>query len=231
MGVFSDGSILGSVGGGKVESIVIEEALKCIEKNESKTFVVDSSRLGKSEGNTGYESSLEVFIKVFEEKPKLLLVGGGHVAKKLYELGIYMNFAVSIFEDREDFCSNERFPKAQELIYGDLKESISNYNIDNNCYIVMVSRGHMQDEKALREVVLSDAKYIGMIGSKQKVKNIFNNLLESGIPNDKLDRVFSPIGINIGGNSINEIALGIMAEIVLIKNNGSLNHMKKVISK
>lgn len=231
MGVYENGQIIGSVGGGKAEAIVIEETLKCIASGESKNFVADSLEYDDKTHAVKCGSKTEVFIRVYNPRPKLILVGGGHVASELYKMGHYMGFAVSIFEDREEFCTRERFPDAQELILGDVAESLRNYNIDDNCYIVMVSKGHAEDEAALKSVVLSNAKYIGMIGSKKKVKSIFNNILNQGIPKESLDKVYSPIGIAIGGRDIKEIVLGIMAEIVLVKNKGTLEHLRNISKK
>lgn len=231
MGVYENGQIIGSVGGGKAESIVIEETLKCIASGESKNFAADSIEYDDKTRSVKCGSKTEVFIRVYNPRPKLLLVGGGHVASELYKLGHYMGFAVSIFEEREEFCTRDRFPDAQELILGDIAESLRNYNIDDNCYIVMVSKGHAEDETALKEVVLSNAKYIGMIGSKKKVKSIFDNIISQGISKESLDKVYSPIGIAIGGKDIKEIVLGIMAEIVLVKNGGTLEHLKNITKK
>ncbi|KMT22078.1 XdhC family protein [Clostridium cylindrosporum] len=229
MGVYEDGGIIGTVGGGSLEAKVIEKALVCLKEGVSKSFEFEasSSEIDGDLHNTS-QGKTEVFIRVFNEKPKLLLVGGGHVSHELYKFGKYMGFSVGIFEDREAFCNKERFPDADELILGDVVESLRNYKVDNNCYVIMVSRGHIYDENALKEVISSDAKYIGMIGSKLKVENIFNNLRKDGVSDDLLNKVYSPIGIAIGGKEIKEIVLGIMAEVVLVKNGGTAGHMKSI---
>lgn len=224
MGVYEDGSIVGTVGGGILESRVIKKALECLETGESNLFT-----FGSHENGTECSSTAEIFINIYNPRPKLLIVGGGHVAYQLYKLGVYLDFAVSIFEDREEFCSKERFPEATELILGETSESLRKYNIDNNCYVIMVSRGHKQDEDALKEVVSSNAKYIGMIGSRKKVRSLFDNLRSRGISDELLEKVYSPIGIALGGDSVKEIAFGIMSEVLLVKNKGNLKHMKSTI--
>lgn len=224
MGVYQDGSIIGSVGGGKAEARVIEKAIECIETGESRLFEFEVKQ--NKEDVKSCKSKIEVFINVYSMRPKLLLVGGGHVASELYTLGKYMKFSVSIFEDRKDFCNKERFPEADELILGDVATSLKNYSFDENCYVIMVSRGHKQDKDALKEVVASNANYIGMIGSKEKVSDIFTSLREEGVPEELLSKVYSPIGLAIGGTEIREIALAIMSEVVLVKNNGYSTHMK-----
>lgn len=226
MGVYEDGSIIGSVGGGRAEARVIEKAIQCLGTGKSGTFEFEVNENPNDKSSCG--STTEVFINVYNNKPRLLLVGGGHVASELYALGKYMNFSVSIFEDREDFCNKERFPDADELMLGEVVNSLRNYNIDDNCYVVMVSKGHKEDKEALKEVIVSKAKYIGMIGSKRKVKDIFDSLRNEGISEELLNKVYSPIGLAIGGSEIREIALGIMSEIVLVKNNGYSTHMKYI---
>ena len=229
MGIFEDRSIIGSVGGGETEAMVIEKAMQCMEDGKSGSFVFDTFEKAQDASiMSKCGAKTHVFIRVYNQKPKLLLVGGGHVAHELYKFGKTLDFSVTIFEDRKDFCTKERFPEADELICGNVSESLQNYNIDENCYVIMVSRGHKQDQDALKAVVTSDAKYIGMIGSKHKVKEIFDNLRKEGISERLLSKVYSPIGLAIGGRKIQEIALGIMAEVVLVKNGGFSTHMKYI---
>ncbi|WDU82385.1 XdhC family protein [Caloramator sp. Dgby_cultured_2] len=115
-------------------------------------------------------------MKVIGSREKLLIVGGGHVALELYKFAKLLNLYVVIFEDREEFGNRERFPEADEIVLGDIVTNLKNYPIDDRCFIVIVTRGHEYDEAALREVITRDAKYIGMIGSKNKVNYIFSNL-------------------------------------------------------
>lgn len=227
MAVKEDGTIIGTIGGGNLEFKVIEEAKKCMADKESRMF---NYKLTGDEGSLHMQcgGDVDVFIKVFEPKDKLIIVGGGHVAFKLYEFAKMLGFYTTIFDDREEFCNKNRFPEAEELMCGDIKEKLLEYNIDENCYIVIVSRGHESDEVALKTVLDSEAKYIGMIGSSSKNKHIMNNLTKEGISSEKLNKIYAPIGINLGGRSPAEVAFSIMSEILLIKNEGTLSHMKEV---
>lgn len=228
MAVKEDGLIVGTIGGGNLELSVINEAKKCMENSNSKMF---SFKLTSNEGSLHMQcgGDADVFIKVFVPNEKLILVGGGHVSLKLYELAKMMGFYTVIFDDREEFCNKDRFPNSDELVQGDINIKLSKYNIDENCYIVIVTRGHEFDEIALKNVLDREAKYIGMIGSKNKTKHIMEKLISEGYPNEKLDKVYAPIGIGLGGQTPEEVAFSIMSEILLIKNKGKLSHMKEIM--
>ncbi|CAH2212507.1 XdhC family protein [Tepidibacter aestuarii] len=227
MGIKEDGSIFGTIGGGKLELVVMEHAKKCIINGESKRF---NFKLTDDKGSLHMQcgGEAEVFIKVFNTFDKLFIIGGGHIALELYELGKMLDFYTIIVEDREEFCNINRFPKADELKVGNIQQVIDEYNIDDSSYIVIVTRGHKHDEIALKAIIDSEAKYIGMIGSKNKTKYIMDNLKNEGVSQQKLDKVYAPIGISLGGETPKEIAFSIMAEMLMVKNNGSLNHLKDI---
>ncbi|WP_432408732.1 XdhC family protein [Wukongibacter sp. M2B1] len=227
MGVREDGTIFGTIGGGKLELVVTKWAEKCMSDCKNQIF---HFKLNDEEGSLHMQcgGEVDVFIKVFNPPQKLLIVGGGHIALKIYEFSKMLGFYNVIVEDREEFCNKERFPESDELLIGDIEKILSEYPIGDNCYIVIVTRGHKYDEIALKSVIESDAKYIGMIGSKNKTKYIRDNLIKAEIPKKLIERVYAPIGINLGGETPEEIAFSIMAEIQLVKNMGSLLHLKDI---
>ncbi|HLR34338.1 MAG TPA: XdhC/CoxI family protein [Tissierellales bacterium] len=221
--VLEDGTIYGTVGGGNLESRVIDESIEALKNGQSFSLYLP---LEKEELGMECGGEVEVFIDVFKSKPKLLIVGGGHVGLAIYEIASILDFDITVFEDRQELLAKERFPLAKELILGNVEENLSNYPIDENTYIVIVTRGHKYDESCLENVVESNAKYIGVMGSKRKVKVMMDSLKKKGIDEDLLERVYTPIGLNLGGETPEEIAISIMSEILLIKNSGSLIHMK-----
>lgn len=225
--VLEDGSTHDTIGGGKLELVSIHKAKECLKKGTSKKYIFE---LNDDEGSLGMQcgGQAEVFIKVFKPDNKLLIVGGGHIALELNKLGKLLDFHTVIFEDREEYCNKERFPNADELILGNIEDKLKEYEIAKDCYIVIITRGHTYDEVALKTVLNRDAAYIGMIGSKNKTKYVMDNLIKDGFEKDILDSVYAPIGLNIGGSEPNEIALSIMSEISLVKNGGSLKHMKEL---
>lgn len=227
MGIKEDGTIFGTIGGGTLELVVMENAKKCILDGESKNF---NFKLTDDEGSLHMQcgGEADVFVKVFSPFDKLIIIGGGHIGLELYELGKMLEFYTIIVEDREEFCNIDRFPNADELKLGDIQEVLQEYNIDDSTYAVIVTRGHRHDEVALRSIIDSNAKYIGMIGSKNKTKYIMDNLKNEKVSQEKLDKIYAPIGLNLGGQTPKEIAFSIMSEILVVKNNGTLNHLKDI---
>lgn len=228
MVISEDGIIQGTIGGGAFESEIINEAKKCIAEGKSKSYHFKLNDEGSLHMKCGGEA--EVFIKVFNTQNRLLIVGGGHIGQKLYVLGKMLGYYTVIFDDREEFCNNNRFPDADELQLGDIKEKLRDYPINSNCYIVIVTRGHENDEAALKEVINRGAGYIGMIGSMQKTEHIMNNLIKEGYDKKIFEKVYAPIGLDLGGETPEDIAFSIMAEIQIIKNGGKLRHMKELQS-
>lgn len=221
--VLENGEIHGTIGGGILEKRVIELCLEAIRdgKSYSVNLPLDSEGLKMICGG-----EVDIFIDVYKAKPKLLIAGGGHVGLALYKFASLLDFSIRIFEDREEYLTEERFPLADELVLGDIQKCLEKYPIDDNTYIVIATRGHVYDEVALEAVVNSKAKYIGAMGSKKKVITLMENLNNKGISKENLDKVYAPIGLKISGESPEDIALSIIAEIQTIRNRGELVHMK-----
>lgn len=163
----------------------------------------------------------EVFIEPFVPNPVLLIAGAGHIAAPLAALAHLMNFSVSVTDDRASFASRERFPTAKQLLVGDIESTLKNYPITPRTHIVLVTRAHAHDVQGLRAIIDSPAAYIGMIGSQRRVWAVFKLLHEEGIPAEKLARVRAPIGLDLGGSTPEEIALCIMAEIIMLRHGGT----------
>lgn len=223
--VLDDGSTYGTIGGGALEKTVIDLCIESIKNGKSRSLNIPLNKKGV-EMTCGGE--VDVFIDVYKNKPKLLIAGGGHVAHAIYNVASLLDFDIVVFEDREEFLTKERFPKAYELILGKIDEKLGDYSIDDNTYIVIATRGHQYDEESLEKVIDSNAKYIGGLGSKRKVATMMENLRNKGISEENINKVYSPIGLKISDGSPKEIAISIIAEILKIKNNGELAHMKKI---
>ncbi len=149
--------------------------------------------------------------------PLLLIAGAGHVGHALATVGTGLGFEVSVVDDRPEFLSPERFPAARSLLAGDIETELARFPIDPHTYVVVVTRGHKNDGRALAAVIRSPARYLGLIGSKRKILTILSDLAAQGVPAEILARVHAPIGLEIGAITVPEIALSIAAELVAVR--------------
>ncbi|MGL5122730.1 MAG: XdhC family protein [Fusobacteriaceae bacterium] len=217
MGVFQDGTISGTVGGGNLEYTLIKEGLKAIDEGVSKELefkLVEEAALHMKCGG-----DVKAFIKIFNKKDKVIIVGGGHVGGELYKVLDLLGMDTVIVDDREAFCNRELYPNAKELLVGEVREKLLTYSLDNKSYVVIVTRGHKYDKESLKSVIGRGAKYIGMIGSKKKVKETLEELLNEGVSKELLNEIYSPIGLDISNGSPKEIAISVVSEILKVKNN------------
>ena len=155
---------------------------------------------------------------------RLLVIGAGHIAVPMHEIGKILGFEVIVVDDRADFATKERFPSADEVLcipFGTVPAQIT---IDRATYLVLVTRAHEHDEEVLRQVANSRAPYIGMIGSKRRVITVYRRLLEEGVTQEQLRRIYAPVGLAINARTPQEIAVAVMAEIVSVKRHGEGNH-------
>lgn len=149
---------------------------------------------------------------------RLLIIGGGHVGQAVANLAAELDFEVWVVDDREDVISQERFPKSTRRICGLLEEVLPKLEITASTYCLIVTRGHNHDEEALQLLAERGARYLGMIGSRRKIKLIFDDLVSRGTPAEALEKVFAPLGIDIGSQSVMEIAVSICAELIAHRN-------------
>lgn len=220
MGIFADRSIFGTIGGGKLEKMVIDDAMEILKNNKPllKTYTL----LPESKGGIGTEcgGKLDIFIDVISPGAKIVLIGAGHISYALARLAEICGFAVEIVDDRAEFANSERFPRS--VIHNTtIKDTDFKSLINLETYVVIVSHSHEIDYEALKAIINLPYAYLGMIGSKRKVKTLFDKLLEEGLRKEQLANVHAPIGLDINAESPEEIALSIMAEIVAVKRSGA----------
>jgi xanthine dehydrogenase accessory factor len=149
---------------------------------------------------------------------RLVIVGGGHVGQAVADLATPLDFEVWVVDDRADVVSEARFPKAERRIAGPVDQVLPSLPIDQDTYCLIVTRGHNHDEEALFHLVDRGARYVGLIGSRRKIRLIFDDLLEKGVSREALERVYAPLGIDIGSQTVPEIAVSIAAELVAHRN-------------
>ncbi len=208
-----DGTItLGTIPHEKLLQAVLKEADARLREERSKLVALEIPAVG---------GKVEVFFEVISSPPRLIVVGAGHIAVPLAKFAKGLDFHVTVIDDRLLFANRERFPEADEVLVGDMAETIKRLPITSSTYIVLVTRGHKYDEPCLREIIHGPAKYIGMIGSKRRVKACFQRFKdEEKISEEVLQRVYAPIGLDINTETPEEISLSILAEIVKVRRGG-----------
>ncbi len=153
---------------------------------------------------------------------RLVIVGAGHVGQKVAQLAAEADFDVWVIDDREEYCQSQRFPTAKRLIVAPIDQALSGLDVDSSTYCIIVTRGHNHDEEALYHLADTPARYVGMIGSRRKIRLIFEDLLREGIARDALQRVYAPVGFEIGSQTVPEIAISIVAELIAHRNLGRI---------
>ncbi len=177
-----------------------------------------------TKGKSQYFESSEftAFFEAITGSPEIILFGAGHVSYYLSKIVSMLGFSITVIDDRPEYANKERFPEAKKIITGDYEGILEKIKPNNNTYVVIQTRSHELDRKILGKIIHSDAKYIGMIGSKRKVRKIFETLKKDGIPENLLKRVKAPIGLDIGSETPPEIAVSIAAQIIMERKRDNL---------
>jgi xanthine dehydrogenase accessory factor len=211
--VYPDGKILGTIGGGITESHVVSEALNVIKTRESKILEFKlSGHYGSDLPICGGE--FEVFIEPIVPTRSLYIMGAGHIAQPLAEIGKMLGFRVVVWDDNEEYGNRERFPRVDEVYVCSVDKLAEHVKVDPLSYVVIVTRGHKSDREVLKTLIDEETAYIGMIGSLRKIKEVFCSLMDEGVEKEQLDRVYAPVGFDIGAQTPSEIAVSIIAEII-----------------
>jgi xanthine dehydrogenase accessory factor len=226
-----DGSRLGALGDAVLEGAVEREAEVVFRRHAVDTlaFGIDGAVLTRPEARR--VPAVQVLMEVHERPATLLVIGGGHIGKALATMGEMCGFSVEIVDDRPEYANAERFPEADRITQGRFDEVLADYPIDDNTYVVCVTRGHKHDEVSLKAVVGSRAAYVGMIGSRRRVAAVLQHLLEDGADSEAVGRVHSPIGLDIGAETPAEIAVSIMAEIIMDRRGGTAMPMREAVQR
>ena len=215
--VRDDGSIVGTVGGGCVEAEVWSVAQDVMREEKPRRLHFNLNNNPEYENGLICGGSLDIFVEPILATPTVYLFGGGHVSLYVSKVADLAGFDTVVIDDREAFASKERFPEASETYAGDWETIFPELRINDFSYLVLVTRGHKGDLTCLRWAVTTPARYIGMIGSKRKLVEIFKVLEGEEVPAEKLARVHSPIGLDIGALTPEEIAVAIVAEMIAVR--------------
>ncbi len=213
--VEADGTCHGTIGGGRVESRVIEEARACLASGKPRTLEFDLTGSGPEPDPMICGGKMTVLLEPGERKPRLLLVGAGHVNRALARAAAPLGFRIAVADDRPDLATPEFFPGAAEFfVRPGFDETLEASAPDAETYVLIATASHATDEAALRHCVGKPGAYLGMLGSRRKTRVLLARLAESGVPEESLARVRAPVGLDIGAETPEEIAVSILGEIL-----------------
>lgn len=214
------------------ERLLIKEDGSTSGSWPDKTLQEQVIKIGKRLASFGANEFLEaedgtgVYIEGFTTPPALVIMGGGHVGRAVYNLAVTLGFRVFVIDDRPEFSNKRRFPQAEKTVVADFDKGLEELSVNFNSYILIATRGHRYDDTATHAAVKTPARYIGLLGSKRKNLLIFRELLKHGIPIDRIREIHAPVGLNIGALTPEELAVSIMAEIVMCMRGGDGTPMK-----
>jgi xanthine dehydrogenase accessory factor len=215
--VRDDGSIVGTIGGGCVEAEVWQAAREVMESEKPRTLTFNLNQDPKYDTGLVCGGTLDIFVEPVLPSASLYVFGAGHVSLNLCKVAKGAGFDVTVVDDREAYANKERFPEANEVIAQDFAQAMARLAPNEASYIVIVTRGHRDDMRLLRWAVQTQARYIGMIGSKRKTITIFRELTAAGVSPELFKRVHAPVGLDIGAVTPEEIAVAITAELIAVR--------------
>jgi xanthine dehydrogenase accessory factor len=224
--VYEDGHQTGSIGGGSSEASVCREALSVIRDGIPKLLSLDLSNVDPEESALVCGGFMEVYIEPVLPDPTLMIFGAGHVSKAIADVAGTVGFRIVIIDDRAKYANSARFPRADSFRVGPWEEVLGNLTVNSSSFLFVATREHQFDLICLRFAVQSPARYIGMLGSRKKTRMLFDTLEKEGIDRANLERVFVPVGLDIGSETPEEIAISIAAEMIAVRKNIDIRSMK-----
>jgi xanthine dehydrogenase accessory factor len=217
--VREDGSMVGTIGGGCVEAEVWNAAREVIATEKPRHMNFSLGQDAAYDNGLICGGQLDVFVEPVVPQPAAYIFGAGHISKSLSKVADLAGFRTVVVDDRELFANRDRFPEADEVHAGEYEAVFPKLPINETSYIVIVTRGHRDDMRVLKWAVGTGARYIAMIGSKRKVINVVRELEKENIPSSAFERVFAPMGFDIGAITPEEIAVAVVAEMIAVRRN------------
>lgn len=217
--VRDDGSFAGTVGGGCVEAEVWAAAQEVMREERPRKLTFNLNSDPRYDVGLTCGGTLEIYVEPILPQPVCYLFGGGHVSLAVARLAAQAGFGLVVVDDRPRFANRERFPEAAAVYADEWEKVFPQLAVNESAYLVIVTRGHKDDMRVLRWAVATPARYVGLIGSKRKVIEIYKILEGEGVPRETLERVHAPIGVEIGALTPEEIGVSIVAELIAVRRN------------
>jgi xanthine dehydrogenase accessory factor len=216
--VYADGRVVGTVGGGCYENDALWKARETLKTRKACTVRYELADDFAEESGLICGGQMEVFIEPIEPSPAVYVFGAGHVGQYVARVAHDAGFRVHVVDDRAKFANRERFPDATEIVVDDIPAWLARTTLPGSAYAVIVTRGHRHDLDAMRALAPRKLRYLGLIGSRAKVKRIYDALVEDGsVPIEQLETIHAPIGLDIGAVTPQEIAVAIVAELIAVR--------------
>jgi xanthine dehydrogenase accessory factor len=217
--VREDGSMIGTIGGGCVEAEVWSAAREVMDTERSRHLHFSLGQDAAYDNGLICGGQLDVFVEPILPQPRAIIFGAGHISKSLSKIANMAGWSTTIVDDREMFANRERFPEAEEIFSDEYEKIFPELSVNDNTYLVIVTRGHRDDMRVLKWAVGTPSRYIAMIGSKRKVISVIKELEKEGLPASAFERIFAPMGFDIGAISPEEIAVSVVAEMIALRRN------------
>lgn len=223
MVVFAGGSILGTIGGGRLEAQATLDAVAALHAGESRSvsYELEPKQLGMY-----CAGKVDLFIDVFADPLKLVVLGGGHVGERVSELAGFLGLPHAVVDDRPEFARPERFPRARQALCAQPDEALQRVGVDSKTAVVIVTRCHGFDLRCLAGALRTPAFYIGMIGSRTKTARLFELCRRRGLEPQADPRVHAPVGLDLGGRTPEAVALSILAEVLMVRHGAAGGSMR-----
>jgi xanthine dehydrogenase accessory factor len=221
--VREDGSIVGTIGGGCVEAEVWNAAREVMQTEQPRRLTFNLGQDAAYDNGLICGGQLDVFVEPVLPIPHAFIFGGGHISKSLSKVVTLAGFASVVVDNRESFANRERFPEAEAVHAGEYEEVFPQLAINDTSYVIIVTRGHRDDMRVLTLALATPARYLAMIGSKRKVLNVIREMEKGGVDRAAFERIYAPMGLDIGAISPEEIAISVTAEMIAVRRGATSN--------
>jgi xanthine dehydrogenase accessory factor len=223
--VFEDGTFTGTIGGGEMEHRVLDEAMIVI--HEGKPNLLKYSMTDPKRGDPGVcGGQVEIYVEPILPPEKIVVIGGGHVGKAVAHLAKWLGYRVAVSDDRTEFCTLEMNPDADEFYPVPMEDLPGHLNINRQTYLILTTRGSLVDVAGLPALLETKAAYIGLIGSKRRWATTLKGLQDKGVSDEAIKRIHSPMGLELNAETPEEIAVSILAEVIMLSSGGDGKPMR-----